>query len=78
MEGIRDGSDARPDGQLRDCLFHREFRSDGRAYRRLHYCRARADAHGQGIPDDARRRVRRHPGDRRGNRWIEHSICGSS
>ena len=55
LEGIRDGGHARPRGQLRHHLLDREFRSDGRAHRRLDHRRAGADAHGQGIPAHARR-----------------------
>ena len=73
MEVMRDR-----DGQLRRHLFDREFRSDGRAHRRLDHGRARANAHRPGISNDARRLVRGHPRDRRRDRRIEHSVCGSS
>src|SRR5947208_1735607 len=78
LEGVRDGGDARPNGQLCGCLFHRKFRSDGCAHRRLNNCRAGANTHRQRIPDDARRRVRRHSRDRRRDRRVEYSVCGSS
>ena len=44
LEGIRDGSHARPNGQLRRHLLHRELRSDGRAHRRFHHRRAHPNA----------------------------------
>src|SRR5207245_803349 len=44
-EAMCDGSEARPNGQLRGRLFHRELRSHGRAYRRLHHGRPCANAH---------------------------------
>ena len=73
MEVMRDR-----DGQLRGRLFDREFRSDGRAHRRFDHSRAGADAHRQGISNDARRLVRGHPRDRRRDRRIEHSVRGQS
>ena len=53
LEKIRHGSDARPGGQLRRRLLDREFRSYGRARRRLHHCCDGPDPHRQGIPADA-------------------------
>jgi carbamoyl-phosphate synthase large subunit len=43
--------------QRRHHLLDRELRSHGRAHRRQHHRRARADAHRQGIPGDARRAI---------------------
>ncbi len=48
LEGIRDGGHARPRGQLRARLLHRELRSHGRPHGRLHHGRAHADAHATG------------------------------
>ncbi len=55
LEGIRVGGDARSQGQCRDHLLHREFRSHGRAHRRLDHGSAGADADRQRISDHARR-----------------------
>ena len=55
LEGIRDGGDARPQGQRRHRLLDRELRSDGRPHRRLDHRRAGADAHRPRIPANARR-----------------------
>ena len=49
LEGIRDGGRARPRRQRHHHLLHRECGPDGRAYRRFHHGRARADADRQGI-----------------------------
>ncbi len=51
LEGVRDGSRARPCRQRHHRLRHRERRPDGRAHRRLHHRGPRADADRQGIPD---------------------------
>ncbi len=75
LEGIRDGSHARLRGQLRGHLLDREPRSDGRAHRRLHHRGADADAHGSRVSAHARRLVRGHPRDRRGDRRVEHPVC---
>jgi len=65
LERVRDGSGARPQGQLHHRLLDREPRSDGRAHRRLDHRGAGADAHRQGIPDHARRLDRGAARDRR-------------
>ena len=51
LEGIRDGGRPRPRRQLHHHLLDREYRSDGRAHRRLDHGRAGADADRQGISD---------------------------
>ena len=74
LEGVRDGGHARPQGPVRRHLLDRELRPDGRAHRRLDHRRAGADADRQGIPDHARRVVRRHPRDRRRDRRLQHPV----
>jgi hypothetical protein len=44
LEGIRTRGHARPQGQRRHRLFHRELRRDGRPHRRFHHGGSRADA----------------------------------
>ena len=51
------------------------FDPDGRSHRRFHHRGPGPNAHGQGIPADARRRDRRDSRDRRGDRRLEHPIC---
>ena len=65
LEGVRDGGDARRQGQRRHHLLHREPRPDGRPHRRLHHGRARADAHRPRVPGHAQRVDRDHARDRR-------------
>ena len=74
LEGIRTRGDARFSRQLRGGLLDREFRSHGRAHRRLDHRGARADADRQGIPADARRLGGHHPRSGRGDGRLEHSV----
>ena len=71
MEVMRDRKD-----NCVDHLLDRELRPDGRPYGRFDHRGADPDAHGQGIPDHARRLVRRHPGGGRRNRRVEHPVRG--
>ena len=74
LEGIRTRGHARPRRQRHHRLLHREFRSDGRPYRRFDHHRSRADAHGPRVPDDAGRAAGVPPRDRRGYRRIQRSV----
>ncbi len=74
LEGIRTRGHARPGRQRGDHLLHRKFRPHGRAHRRQHHGRARADPHGQGIPGAPGRLHQGDPGDRRGDGRIEHPV----
>ena len=76
VERVRARGHARRRGQRRRDLLDRERRSDGRAYRRFDHRRARDDALRPGVPTDARRGARLHPGDRRGDRRVEHPVRG--
>ncbi len=78
LEGVRDGGRPRSCGQLHHRLLDREHRSHGRAYRRQHHRRARADADRQRIPDHARRLDRRAARDRRRDRRLERAVRGQS
>ena len=74
MEGVRARGDARPRRQLRDHLFDRERRPDGRAHRRLDHRRSRTDAERCRVPGDAQRRLRVHPPRRRRDRRLERAV----
>ena len=76
VEGVRARGHARRRGQRRGDLLDRERRSDGRAHRRFDHGRARDDALRPGVPTDARRGARLHPGDRRGDRRVERPVRG--
>ena len=78
LERVRARGDARRRRQLRRHLLDREHRSDGRAHRRQHHRRARADADRQGISAHARRRAAHHQQGRRRNRRIEHPVLRES
>ena len=74
LEGVRARAHARPQGQRRGRLLHREPRPDGRAHRRLHHRRAGDDAHRPRIPAHARPRHRGHPRGGRGHRRLQHPV----
>ena len=74
LEGIRDGGDARPRGQLRDHLLDRERRPDGRAHRRLDHRRADPDADRQEYQLMRDASLRGHPRDRRRDGRLEHPV----
>ena len=76
LERIRDGGRSRQERQLHHRLLDRKPRSHGRAHRRLDHRRARADAHGQGIPAHAQRVDRGAAQDRRRNRRLERAVRG--
>ena len=78
LERIRDGSGARPQGQLHHHLLDREPRSDGRAHRRFDHGGAGADADRQGIPDHARRLDRVPARDRRRYRRLQRAVRDQS
>ena len=78
LEGVRAGGDARSGRQRRHHLLHREFRSDGSPYRRLHHRRSGADPDRQGIPDPARRLDQDHSRDRRRDRAVPTSSSAST
>ena len=78
LEGIRDGSRARPRRQRHHHLLHRECRPDGRAYRRFHHGRPRPDADRQGISAHALRLDRGAARDRGGDRRLECAVRGES
>jgi len=63
---------------LRNCMFHRKARSDGRAHRRLHHRCTGPDAYRQGIPNHARRLICGHPRSGRRDRWFQHTVRGAS
>ena len=76
VEGVRARGDARPRRQRGGHLLDRELRRHGRAHRRLHHRRARADAHRRRVPAPARRGVRVHPPHRRRHRRLQHPVRG--
>ncbi len=78
LEGVRARSDARLPRQLRSGLLDREFRSHGRAHRRLHHRRPGANSDRQGIPAHARRRRGRHPRSGRRDGGVEHPVRRTS
>ena len=78
LEGVRAGGDAGQEGQRGHRLFHREPRSHGRPYGRQHHRCTCPDPDRQGIPGDAGRGHRHHPGDRCRDGRIQHPVCRQS
>ena len=74
LEGVRARGDAGPGRQRGDRLLDREPGPDGRAHRRLDHRRPGHDPDRPGVPADARRRDRHHPGRRGGHRGLQHPV----